>query len=138
MGLQLSHRRFVLVVAVLLATIFGTLFVAGPVLASPSGGNPTTATAPVKVAMFDGSQPAPDKAKSAVAGTQSVPGAAPQKKQAGSVKSGVIDGTPAGSPLSVQLFTIAILLALGIGYFRVMGGSGRRLPASTTEQSDVV
>ncbi|MGA7206481.1 MAG: hypothetical protein WBX27_17855 [Specibacter sp.] len=41
--------------------------------------------------------------------------------------------TPEGSPLGVQLATIAVLLALGFGYFKVMGRTGRRTSPRKTE-----
>lgn len=42
---------------------------------------------------------------------------------------------PEGSPLYVRLIMIAVLLVLGVGYFRLMSHSGRRLP-KVKQQSD--
>ena len=118
MGLQLSRQQFVLAVAIVVATIFGTLFIAGPALAS----------SPNAVAASGlGSSGAAPKADA-----QNY-----QAKQPASSKSGMEQGTPKGSPLPVQITTIAILLVLGAGYFRVMGHSGRRTPATRTEPADV-
>ena len=41
---------------------------------------------------------------------------------------------PEGSPLAVQLIMITGLAILGIGYFRLMGRSGRRSPAANANQ----
>jgi hypothetical protein len=118
LGLQLSRQQFVLAVAIVVATIFGTLFMAGPALAG----------APEVVAASSlGSSGAAPKADALNY----------QAKQPASSTAGVAQGTPQGSPLPVQITTIAILLVLGAGYFRVMGQSGRRTPATRTERADV-
>jgi hypothetical protein len=108
--------------AVLMAAALWAVVSAGPALAVNSGGHASVvhaaAQAPVPetavITVLHDAGNAPELRAENMAVVDKAAAKTTQKT------------TPKGSPLGVQLATIAVLLALGFGYFKVMGRTGRR------------
>lgn len=102
--------------AVLLATMW-SLLLGGPVVAQEmqtSAIVQTQASPELQAPAADGRDGAAAQATADISGKVN---AAVSKTEA-----------PQGSPLYVRLIMIAVLLVLGVGYFRLMSHSGRRTP----------
>lgn len=103
--------------AVLLATMW-SLLLGGPVFAQEMQ---TSAIVQIQ-ASPELNAPPPADSKHATATKATADASGIQKVAANKTEA------PEGSPLFVRLIMIAVLLVLGVGYFRLMSHSGRRMP----------
>ncbi len=105
--------------------VLWSLSLSGPALAASAShsGVPATSQATAQLASAQASVP-----------QQASP--TPAKAEYKSTRTATPKVAPKGSPFYVQLIVIALLVALGIGYFKVMGHSGRPTPSTKAEKAE--
>ncbi|MGP9503318.1 hypothetical protein ACT3TS_14065 [Specibacter sp. AOP5-B1-6] len=118
MGHTLTRRWIAAAIAAVMLAALWSILLGGAAQAQPAHGVGDTAV----VQTTQQVQPAPKPAPT-VNQNVAQEGTVAAKKVAATPKA------PKGSPLGVQLATIAVLVILGVGYFRLMSHSGRRAPA---------
>ncbi|MBP2414039.1 hypothetical protein JOF48_002838 [Arthrobacter stackebrandtii] len=105
-----------------------SLLLAGPVLAVNAGhsgpsGIPASSHAAVQASSARASIP-----------QQAAP--TPGKATYESTRTATPKTAPEGSPFYVQLIMIVLLVVLGVGYFKLMGHSGRPTPSTQAEKAE--
>lgn len=127
LGLSLTRRWLGAAMAAVLVVVMGLFLVAGPVHADdPLGslGVNRAVTSMESTSTYSSVTPVIPVAESA-----------PMVKHK-ATRAATPTIAPDGSPLYVQLTMIAVLIVLGVGYFKLMGHSSRRTPKAKPAETD--